>query len=205
MAPPVAAPPAAPPAGYEPTSQIPAPAPGSWDSTTESTAIHAPVPGGPAIPEAPPSDSAVGAIVALIGAAGLIIGSFLSWAEPTQDASSDVGDQLARLGLSGLSVPTLNGFDSNGIGTLLCGVVVALGAGLLLAGVRHIALKLAIIVAGLAGIGLFAFSYLDLTDLPVTVNGQTIEGISFDPGIGLWVVAAGGVVAVVGGVLSKSD
>jgi hypothetical protein len=226
-APPVTAPaPAAPPAAVDPaldaTQHIPTvdatmmqqAAPAGWVDPAAAPGVP-PAPGVPIAPDnLPPASSvasvnssidAPAAIAGLIGGVAMVASPFLDWAAPTQDPAADIAGQLSGLGVANLAVPTLTGFDSNGIGVLIAGVVAALCGILLLAGTRHVMVKAGMALAGLAGIALFAFSFIDIGDLPITINGTELEGITFDPQIGLWVAVAGGVVATIGGLIAKSD
>ena len=140
----------------------------------------------------------------------MVVGSLLEWAAPTEDEGADVPGQLSDLGLAAndtLEIPSIGALsgDSNSVGLLIAGIVAVAAAVLLFRSVSNIGLKLGLIAAGLAGAGLGVFSFLDLNDLAVTVNGQELAGISFDIGIGLWVAIAGGAVAAVGGLLTLAD
>jgi hypothetical protein len=212
-------PPAAPPAyaasaatGYEATQVVPAvgetqaqqQVPDGW--STEGPPIAQ---SGPDVVAAPPAEaSPLGPAIAGVGGAAMVVGSLLEWASPTIDPTVDIEGQLARLGLVGqLNVPAVGALSSqsNSVGVLVAGLIALLLSFLLFAKMRHMVVKIGLIVVGLFGAGLAAFSYLDLSDLKVTAGGQEIAGISFDIGIGLWIALAGGIVAAVGGLLSKTD
>ena len=218
--PPPAAPPEAPPAtftpaevapGYEATQAVPAvdatqaqqPAPSGWDTPGQAPPAQA--------PQAPESSGRpIGAIVAGVGGLGMLIGSLLEWAAPSVDPAADVSGQLARLGLAAndtLEVPSIGALssESNSVGVLIAGLVVLACAALMFTGRQNRVVTLVAIAAGVIGLGLAAYSFIDLSDLGVTVNGQEIAGISFDIGIGLWIALFGGLVAAIGGILSLRD
>jgi len=212
----VAAPPVIPPAPVAPPTAVdPALDATQHIPTVDATMVQQAAPGVPAVPAHLPPASAVAsinssidapaAIAGLLGGAAMVASPFLDWATPTQDPDADLAGQLFDLGVANLMVPTLTGFDSNGIGVLTAGVIAALCGILLLAGKRHVLVKAGMAMAGLAGVALFAFSFVDIGDLPITINGTELEGITFDPQIGLWVAVVGGVVATVGGLIAKSD
>jgi hypothetical protein len=211
--------PVAPPAAVDPaldaTQHIPTvdatmtqqAAPAGWVDPAAAPGVPTPahLPPGSAVASVNSSIDAPAAIAGLLGGAAMVVSPFLDWATPTQDPAADLAGQLFDLGVANLAVPTLTGFDSNGIGVLIAGVIAALCAILLLAGKRQVIVKAGMAMAGLAGVALFAFSLIDIGDLPITINGTELEGITFDPQIGLWVAVAGGVVATVGGLIAKSD
>jgi hypothetical protein len=135
----------------------------------------------------------VAGLVALIGAALIVVGSFLPWGTAT-----------------GLLSGTVDGFDSNGIGTLVAGVALAASAGLLIAGVRHWLMLLAVLVSSITAIGLAVYSMFDITgsasdklvEEVIAVTGQdaaavAAAGTGLDVGYGLWMVLAGGTVGLI--------
>ncbi|HET7235290.1 MAG TPA: Trp biosynthesis-associated membrane protein [Actinomycetota bacterium] len=149
----------------------------------------------------------LGAILAIVGGALLAVGSFLTWAEV-----SGGGTSVTAKGVDG----------SDGYITLVAGIV-ALGAGLLL--MRQVKRLLAVLVvlAGLIGgaVGLYDAltaedSVLDTAaeEIAPTLGAsvdevralldQAIDAgeISISISIGLYIVIGGGVLALVGGLLS---
>ncbi len=181
------------PSGTEPTATIPAAPPPGWGQPTSVYAEQAP---GPAL--APAGSNVPAAILALLAAALAIVGSFLEWATATEE-----GTVVLPPGIANITVPSFDGLDSNGGFTLAFGAIMALVAGLLLAKVRHVLLMVGLIAAGLATAVAFVYSYRDITGLDITINGTKVEGIGFDPGIGLWVALGGGVLSVIAGLLVK--
>jgi hypothetical protein len=148
----------------------------------------------------------VGAIIAIAGGGLLAIGSFLSWAEVSG---------------GGVSV-TAKGIDgSDGYVTLIAGLVaIAAGAAALRAGRR--ALGVIAIVAGLAGGGFGLYDALTAEDSVLDAAAEEIApqfGVGADEvralldeaidagqldisiSIGLFIVIAGGALAIVGGAL----
>ncbi len=203
--PPDAAPPpfagsAAPPdwsAATEATTAIPAGPPPGWGQPTPVYTAQPPEAAVQA-PPAPAGTNVPAALVALVAAGLAIVGSFLEWATPASE-----GTVVLPPGIANITVPPLDGLDSNGVGTLVCGAVMALVAGVLLAKVRHVLLTVALVVAGVVAAGLFVYSYVDIDGTDIIINGTAVQGIGFDPGIGLWLVLGGGVLSVIAGLLVK--
>ncbi len=136
------------------------------------------------------------AILGVAGAALLVVGSVLGWAEAS-------GDHFTGA-VNGLS-------DSNGLGTLLAGAVVAMGALLAVAGRRAWWVGAGISAAALVASGLAVFSLVDIAnlsaDLPelLLVQDQDPEllfGLGLDYATGLWLVIAGAGVSVVAGMVA---
>ncbi len=170
----------------------PAAAPTSWDQpVVPPTGYAAPV----AESESAGADIP-GGLLGLVGGAALVVGSFLAWAK--------AGGTLAGGTVNGLT-------GSNGWGTLVCGLVVAAGAGLLIAGQRNGWVGGAMGAAALTGIGLAVFSIIDIgntsDDLPqvlldANVDSATANGAVLDLDIGIWIVSAGGAVALLAAILA---
>lgn len=149
------------------------------------------------------SRAPIGAILAIAGGALLAVGSFLPWITLTQGGVSD-----SATGMDG----------SDGWVTLTAGLVaVAVGAIALRASRR--ALGVLAMVAGLVGAGLGVYDALTVKDsiagevasqAGVSVEDARLaldQGIAaglFDisTGIGLYLVIGGGVIALVGGLMS---
>lgn len=132
----------------------------------------------------------------LLGAALLIIGSFLTWAK--------AGGTLTGGSVNGLS-------GSNGWGTLIAGLVVGSAAGMLFAGLRKSWVALALGVAALTGLVLAIFSYVDIgstsDDLPGLLAGRGVpseiaNGAVLDIDTGLWIAIAGAVVGLIAAVMA---
>lgn len=135
-------------------------------------------------------------ILGLIGAAALIAGSFFAWAK--------AGGTLTSGTVNGLT-------GSNGWGTLICGLIVASLAAALLVGDRKPWVGGAMVVAAVVAVGLAVFSIVDINstsdDLPGVLRAENVsasvaDGAVLDLDIGIWIVTAGGVVAVIAGVLA---
>ena len=101
-----------------------------------------------------------GGLVALLGAAALIVGSFLDWGK--------AAGSLVSGSVNGLT-------GSNGWGTLIAGLVIALCAGALFMGRRAPWVAGVLAVAALVALGLGIFSYFDI--------GSTSDDL---PGIVAW-------------------
>jgi hypothetical protein len=158
--------------------------PSAWDDTPEMT-----------VTKSDRSDP-ISATVAIVGAALLAVGSFMPWAEAAGTLTSGTVN-----GLSG----------SNGWGTLICGLVVLAGAALLLMGNRKPWVGGGIAFAGAVGLGLAVFSILDINstsdDLPAVLRAENVSdavasGAKLDLALGIWLATAGGVIALVGGLIA---
>jgi len=170
--------------------------PATWDQAPEQpfNAPSASARGEPAVSSSQ-ADMASG-LLGLIGAAGLIAGSFFVWAK--------AGGTLTSGTLNGLT-------GSNGWGTLICGLVVASLVAALLVGYRKPWVGGAMVLAAVVGLGLAVFSILDINstsdDLPGVLRAENVsasvaDGAVLDLDIGIWIVTAGGVVAAIAGVLA---
>ncbi len=154
------------------------------------------------------SRAPIGASLVLAGGALLLVGSFLPWAEV-----SGGGQSVTASGIDG----------SDGYLTIAAGLA-ALVAGFLLMRQAKRGLAILAIVAGLLGAGLGIYDATTAKDnvldaaaeeLAPTVPGATVEQVreildaAIDAGqfgisisIGLYVVIGGGVLALIGGLLS---
>ena len=149
------------------------------------------------------SRAPIGAILAIAGGALLVVGSFLPWVTLTQGGVSE-----SATGIDG----------SDGYVTVVAGLV-ALGAGIMMMRQTKRALAILALVAGLVGGGLGVYDALTVKDsiaaevasqVGISVEearvalDQGIEAGLFDisTGIGLYPVIGGGVVAVIGGLMS---
>jgi hypothetical protein len=150
-----------------------------------------------------PPRAPLGAILAIVGGALLVIGSFLSWAEFSGAGQSEV--------VSGVDM-------TDGWVTVVAGlVIVAVGIAATTAPQRPLAVAAGIV--GAFGVGFGLFDALTLTDsaldrvaeetaMATSVSFQELRAlldvlidsgqIGISIGIGLYVVIAGGVIAVVG-------
>jgi hypothetical protein len=169
-----------------------------------------------------------GAIVGLIGGALLILGSFLTWltlsfnldafAKVLSDAT---GVQVSPSDLSsnGLAGSTsASGIKNDGKLTLVAGVVVVVGAILLIAvaNVRKAAAIVMIIAGALGGLvaGYNLLTKNSQIDKALANAGGQLKGLgisvdAFRPvltvkwGIGIYLCLLGGIIAVVGGVMAS--
>jgi hypothetical protein len=147
--------------------------------------------------------SSVGPVAAAVGGLLVVVGSFLTWATLTIDATSFGGQKESQ---------SVQGFDaSDGKISLAIGVILIV-AGLVAmrskaAGGRR-GMGILAIVGGLAAIGLGIFEVMDIkNDLDALVSGLGLpDGVaSHSIGIGLWIIIAGGLIGLVGGVLSMTS
>lgn len=146
------------------------------------------------------------AIVAIVGGALLAVGSFLPWAEV-----SGSGASVTAKGLDG----------SDGYITLAAGLVAVVVGLVMLRGTKQ-AVAVLVILAGLVGGGLAVYDAVTAKDSVLDAAAEDLApsfGVSADQvraaldqaidagqlgvsiSIGLYVVMAGGLVAIVGGVL----
>ena len=188
---PAVAEPAPAPAAFPPQQPV-QPAPQEWQQPAPSQPLGQPA--GAATAAA--SADAPSGIIAILGGIALVVGSFLAWATAAGTLTSG--------NVNGLS-------GSNGWGTLICGLAVASGAALLLAGLRAWWVGAGIAVAALVAIGLVIFSITDIgstsDDLPgvlrdAGVDDATAAGAKLDLDIGIWIVAAGAAVSLIAGIVA---
>jgi len=181
------------------------------------------------------SKPSAGAIVAIVGGVMLAIGSFLTWATVSVDTTALINKLAETLGLppeqlQGLSTDSfsnsVSGWDgSDGKITLVVGVIIIIAAIVIFAKPRlRVAMGAVVIVAGLVGGGVAAYDASRVKDVAndaeaaaVAAAGSELEGSglsvgdifegAFDvtAGVGLWVCIAGGVIALVGGVLALRE
>ena len=181
------------------------------------------------------SKPSAGAIVAIVGGIMLAIGSFLTWATVSVDTTALINKLAETLGLppeqlQGLSTDSfsnsVSGWDgSDGKITLVVGVIIIIAAIVIFAKPRlRVAMGVVMIVAGLVGGGVAAYDASRVKDVAndaeaaaVAAAGSELEGSglsvgdffegAFDvtAGVGLWVCIAGGVIALVGGVLALRE
>lgn len=117
-----------------------------------------------------------GGVVGLLAAAVLVAGTFLPWmAVEGHDVSgwSASDDSRVLLGLAGAAT---------------------LVAALLIGGARSLVLRIALVVAGLAAIGLGLFEI-------TSVNG--VDGFDTTLGVGVFLVIGGGAALVLAGALTR--
>jgi hypothetical protein len=174
--------------------------------------------------------SSMPAFLGIVGAALLIVGSFLTWVTVTLNVSGFVDAIASNLHIDPSSIPTasvpgaatVKGIDRDGKITLAMGIVCVVGAILVLALQNAKKAGYAVLaIGGLVGAGV---CLLEIGTKTSQINdalskvGSTLSqlGISTDTfksffnvswGIGLWLCLAGGIVAFVAGLiglLSKS-
>jgi hypothetical protein len=147
--------------------------------------------------------SPAGPGLAAVGGLLVAVGSFLTWATLTIDATSFGGQKESQ---------SVQGFDaSDGKISLAIGVILIV-AGLIAmrskaAGGRR-GMGVLAIIGGLAAIALGIFEVMDIkNDLDALVTGLGLpDGVaSHSTGIGLWIIIAGGVLGLVGGVMTMAS
>jgi uncharacterized membrane protein YphA (DoxX/SURF4 family) len=123
-------------------------------------------------------------VLTVVGAAGLIIGSFLDWLSEGPSKGTDVG---ADIFWSTTPKSDPNFFVSAGFVTIVLGLLVLLGLALRTGTLTRLAAVLGVIAFVLYVITLYRF--------------KGVEYNIGDVGIGMWIVLAGGVLALIGGFL----
>jgi hypothetical protein len=145
----------------------------------------------------------VAGVVALVAAVLLAAGSFLDWAD--------------RITIRNVGSSEVTGFDSNGIGVLLCAGVLAVGGAMTLTGIRHVFVLISMLAAALTATALVGFSMYDIQG-PASdrlaeavasfagIDPQQVSnaGVDFDLATGIWMALAGGVAGVVGSLLVRT-
>ncbi len=134
-------------------------------------------------------------VLGVIGAAFLVIGSFLDWAT--------AGGSLTTGAVGGIA-------DSNGIGTLITGGICAFVAGLLLSGQRKRWVGLAMIISAGVAVGLSIYSIADIANTSNNIPENLLErfptidtafasNAKLDFDLGLWAVLGGSVISLLAG------
>lgn len=119
----------------------------------------------------------------IVAAAVLALATFLSWAD-----------------LDGAVEGSVTGWErDDGIITLVVGVVAAGLGGLVLAGVRHLFVKLGLLLCGLTTLAVFFIDALD-----VARDDDRYATVDITPGVGLWLVGLSGLALVVLAVVDRS-
>jgi hypothetical protein len=135
-------------------------------------------------------------ILGVIGAAFLIIGSFLDWGK--------AGGSLTTGFVNGMT-------HSNGVGTLITGAICALVAGLFLVGQRKRWVGLSMIISAGVALGLSIYSLADIANtssgIPENLIGRFpnidvafANKAKLDFDLGLWVVLGGSVMSFLSGI-----
>lgn len=168
-APPVAAPPGPVPPPYAP----PTPAP---------TRVAPPVAARPAA-----GGGRIGAVLALIGGAAAIVGSFLEWMKITPDWAGAV---------------TLNGWNLSDDAKIAAavGAVAVVAAFVVLGGMLRSPMRIIVALAGIVLIAIGAYDTYDILQrLPDDLSAANVSGVEIAaPGIGLILVIAGGAAVLLG-------
>lgn len=145
----------------------------------------------PAEPSAPPASAnakdTTPALVILAGGALGVVGSFLPWIT----ATVALAGTIERNGIDG---------GGDGIFTLIAGGLVILAGIARLAGSGSVnATRLLSVVGGAAMVGLAVIDYGSVADRVAEINGDYAVA---SVGTGIYVVGLGGILAMVGGLLS---
>jgi hypothetical protein len=168
------------------------------------------------------SKRSTGSIVAIVGGLALVIGAFLTWATASfnvQAFASLLGVDASTLGgLIGDTSKSFSGLDAGADGkwALAMGLVaVALGVVLIAWKGAHKVVAVGIVLAGLVGGGYALYDITQVDNVKQDAIDQAapaLQGLGVDTsklgdvfdislGIGIWVCAFGGLIAIVGGVL----
>jgi hypothetical protein len=131
-----------------------------------------------AVSEAPSPWLAVRVLLTVAAAVALLVGSFLEWAQGTD------GSELAVQGFWSTDAGTAGFFSSAGLVTAICGAVIILGLAFRGGWLTRFAGAVALVAFTLVVIQMGREGSLD-----------TVENV----GMGLWLVLAGGILALIGG------
>ena len=160
-----------------------------------------------------------GAILGIIGGAALVIGSFLTWVTVSLDIAKFAQilgvDASALQSATGSTTFSAAGTHGDGKITLVVGLIAVVGAILVLVGAARKAGYAVVAVAGVIGAGICVFEIASKSSqindaLSNAGPALAAAGISADTlksvfnvswGIGLWICLAGGVVALIGGII----
>jgi hypothetical protein len=171
-------------------------------------ASGAPPPGSPAgwtVPTAPGAvdRSALAArnrlsgLLAVIGGAVVILGSFLPWASLSGD-DTDVITGMDSSTITGWT--TIEGETGDGPIFLVLGLAVAIMAILALRGIVNLGTKIATIVVASISLLISLAEFGDVSDANDIVKPF---GFEFSYGVGLFLLLAGSILGIVGGALFK--
>ena len=160
-----------------------------------------------------------GAILGIIGGAALVIGSFLTWVTVSLDMRSLAQilgvDPSALQSATGSTTFSAAGTHGDGKITLVVGLIAVVGAILVLVGAARKAGYAVVAVAGVIGAG-FASSRSASKSSQINdalsnagpalaaagISADTLKSVfNVSWGIGLWICLAGGVVALIGGII----
>jgi hypothetical protein len=131
-----------------------------------------------AVSEAPSPWLAIRVLLTVAAAVLLLVGSFLEWARDTD------GSELAVQGFWSTDAGMAGFFSSAGLVTAICGAVIILG----------LAFRGGWLTRFAGAVGLVAFT-LVVIQMGREGSLDTLE----DVGMGLWLVLAGGILALIGG------
>ena len=168
-----AQPPLRPRAGSSPSRPPPA-----WQQPQQQPAWPGQQPQQYAAPPAKKKGNVPGALLAFLGAILLVVGSFTQWVRT--------------------NVETITGWEASVDGKVVVGLaVIALLIGLaLIAGVRSIVLRLALLALGVWAI---VIAIVDIIDV-----GNQLDSLEPAAGVGLYLVGAAGVVLLLAGLVTRS-
>jgi hypothetical protein len=163
-----------------------------------------------------------GSIVAIVGGAALAIGAFLTWATASIDVpalASLLGvDESTLSGAFDQTSKSISGLDADADGkwALAMGIIVVVLALIYLLRARaRVAVGVLIILAGLAGGGIALYDITTVDDAKQDAIAQVepeLQAAGIDTstlgdifdislGVGIWVCALGGLVAILGGAM----
>jgi hypothetical protein len=127
----------------------------------------------------------IGAIIVIIMGLLIIIGSILPWA-----TAQSVFGSMSKNGIEGDGKITL----ATGIITLLCGIAI------LVSEKNSGWIGLAVIASGAS----LAVAIIDLVDVSNKLSGISNEYVKASAGIGLYIVLVGGIVGIIGALVSAT-
>jgi hypothetical protein len=160
-------------------------------------------------------------ILGIVGGVALAIGSFLTWATVSVNfdkiaSALGIDPNQIPAGVRAQGTASVTGWKGgDGKWTLVAGVVVVVAAALLAMASSRRIIGIVMIVGGVVGGGLALYDATiqknDVIDNAAsTFSGIGLPGVlrdyfSLSLGIGIWLCIAGGVVAIVSGVMAMAD
>jgi hypothetical protein len=130
----------------------------------------------------PKEPNKTGAIITLVGAAAIVLGSFLPWAS--------VATVFGTISLAGT--------EGDGVITLVIGGIIGVLAGLELGGKSR--RRTAAMIVGIVALGIGVFEIANVSDTASEVSSQFARA---SVGIGLWAVLGGAALALLGSLQSR--
>ena len=168
-----------------------------WDTSAPCVTCNAPrtpvvqqwTPPTAAAPTATSRPSQAGGIAAILGGAGLILGSFLPWAK----VSAPFIGTITKSGMEG----------GDGIFSLAAGVLAVL-LGITLLSRPHVATRIVLLLTGMGGVALALFEANDISHRFADARAQS-DLVVPTYGAGLWLIGVAAVLVIAAAFISAAN